>query len=56
MPVLKRFWRRIKSENKVLEADMLVAMSFISEAEYPKSLITKYIRRDMLMALELWKE
>lgn len=43
-------------EDKALSADILAAMSFLAEVEYSKSLITKYIRREMLMQSELWKE
>lgn len=43
-------------EDKALGADILAAMSFIAEVKFSKDIISKFIRREMLMTSELWKE
>lgn len=43
-------------EDKALGADILAAMSFLAEVEYSTEIITKFIRRDMLMGSTLFNE
>ncbi|HSH35092.1 hypothetical protein [Schnuerera sp.] len=43
-------------EDEALSKDILTAMSFLSEVEYSKEMITSIIRRDMLMGSPLFEE
>ena len=43
-------------EDEALRADILTGMSFLAEIQYPKNIIVKHIRRELLMKSELWKE
>lgn len=46
----------LEIDDKALGSDILAAMSFLAEVQFSKDIITKYIRREMLMISELWKE